>query len=1625
LHAYSRSQALILVILSFAAMLCIGAPASSAQGDGITNATSTPVPGVAHDYIAGLNEIVNPANGALSVRIAQLVPLERGQNWPNYAFMYDSNLQYSLVPTWGTLPITGGGQIVEITNLTNQLAALPMFAPGRIFQASNTLNRMVQTGQNTFVNYSCQVTSGLTYTDLDGGRHSLGIEIATSLTQNTPNDCLNQFNATSFLEGGDEQVKAFASSSGAISLVDLHGNALNPTLEDTNGNYRNSTGRTTSVPALDTTQNETVNFSHSFAVTPNTQDACKLATSITGAGSFTTAKTVTLPNGEQYTFQYQANLGLLNKIIYPTGATVTYTWSVIPRADGLLYRTTPVPGAQGASCALQHDWFAITKRVVSFDGVNNAEEQDFVYTTSWPNADSYQWTSKTTTVTTMDLVRGTSFVTTYSYVPYLTPTESEEPYWDNVGYLPQENTIQYKDIGGALLKTTTKAWGGDLLLGECTTLPSGQISGKFYAYQPYNQFSPSATLNGAALATNLPTDVAEYDYGTLTTACVKPASNVLPIRETATTYQSFGNTPLFPSFASLLNRPATVQIYGIVSNTKTLLQETDYAYDGTTPTGVTLSASLHDEAHYGAGTSAPRGNPTTVTKKCFVGATNCTNSVTTSTYDTSGQVLTVTDANLNVTTYSYLDNYTTDDGTPPSATNAYVTKITRPTTGGVAHVTKFQYGFEDGKLRSKTDENNLVTAYCYWTGGCTGTAFDPFVRLTGTASPDGGTTTVAYNDAGPSPTVTTSKTINSTKTLINTAVSDGLGHVTQTQLKSDPQGTVYTDTKYDGLGNVYTVSNPYRSCTTDPTSSCGTTTYVYDALNRKTSATYPDSSVLTTAYCGASTLVTDPTKRWRRSTADSLGRLIEVDEPNSTTATVNPNGCPVAGDPIWKTNYTLDALGNLTNVLQNGSHARTFTYNSLSQLLTSTNPEVGTITYTYDANGNVKTKKDGRAITTTYGYDALNRELSRTYSNGDTSVTTVYDQSACLGLTACQNIGYRTSATDAGGSEAWSYQVDKPNLRSIHADQRTTKASPVNITMTVTSYFDLAGNLTQLHAPAASGRVVNYTYDAADRPSAAVDNTNGFKYATGWQTGSPTGCVATAVCYTPQGSIYGISFGPTSTFTGFNITNTYNNRLMPLEFKASSTAGNAIDITYNYVDSVKGGNAGHVFSVTNNLNASRTQSFNYDQVNRITSAGTNATTGAYCWGYQYSYDGAWGNLQSQAGWSPTYSTCMQGMLPGVTVDGNNHISMFAYDASGNATSDSTNTYTWDGESQLKSAAGVTYLHDGDGRRVSKSNGKLYWYGPGGEIITETDATGHELNDYIFFAGRHIGTQSSSGVGAFYVEDSLGSSRVLTTTAGVVCYDADFTPFGGERAYTNTCTQNNYKFEGKERDTETGNDYFGARYYTNRFGRWLSADWSSVPVAVPYAVLSNPQTLNLYSMVSDDPETSADLDGHCGDITQPCDPHLPKPYYPNTAGERGAHCICASAASAVHTLFRLGEVVVRDVTIAATVVSAVVTIAVAELTVLAPAAGDSDEFRVVRRLMKKKTDTRATKDEKNTLEGAQDQRESITKAQEKARREGRSHDIENTKKSEDREKHQHDDIVSGKAPRPDVPEEEHQ
>lgn len=55
--------------------------------------------------------------------------------------------------------------------------------------------------------------------------------------------------------------------------------------------------------------------------------------------------------------------------------------------------------------------------------------------------------------------------------------------------------------------------------------------------------------------------------------------------------------------------------------------------------------------------------------------------------------------------------------------------------------------------------------------------------------------------------------------------------------------------------------------------------------------------------------------------------------------------------------------------------------------------------------------------------------------------------------------------------------------------------------------------------------------------------------------------------------------------------------------------------------------------------------------------------------------------------------------------------------------------------------------------------------------------------------------------------------------------------------------------------------YRARYYAENDARFLTPDWSSAPEAVPYADLTNPQSLNLYAFTLNNPLSGVDPDGH--------------------------------------------------------------------------------------------------------------------------------------------------------------------
>ena len=105
----------------------------------------------------------------------------------------------------------------------------------------------------------------------------------------------------------------------------------------------------------------------------------------------------------------------------------------------------------------------------------------------------------------------------------------------------------------------------------------------------------------------------------------------------------------------------------------------------------------------------------------------------------------------------------------------------------------------------------------------------------------------------------------------------------------------------------------------------------------------------------------------------------------------------------------------------------------------------------------------------------------------------------------------------------------------------------------------------------------------------------------------------------------------------------------------------------------------------------------------------------------------------------------------------------------------------------------------------------------------------------------------------YLADHLGTSRAVWNLSGQD--ESDFYPFGGERVISSG-VGNRYKFTGKERDLESGLDNFGARYVSSSLGRFTSID----PKPITNKTLVNPQDLNSYAYVVNNPLSNIDPDG---------------------------------------------------------------------------------------------------------------------------------------------------------------------
>jgi RHS repeat-associated protein len=345
---------------------------------------------------------------------------------------------------------------------------------------------------------------------------------------------------------------------------------------------------------------------------------------------------------------------------------------------------------------------------------------------------------------------------------------------------------------------------------------------------------------------------------------------------------------------------------------------------------------------------------------------------------------------------------------------------------------------------------------------------------------------------------------------------------------------------------------------------------------------------------------------------------------------------------------------------------------------------------------------------------------------------------------------------------------------------------------------------------------------------------------------------------------------------------------------SGSLAGGSGNTVYNWSISSYAPN-GDVLGMTDSVMGNWT--YTYDDFNRLTSG---SASGAPDNGLtlSWTYD-RYGNRWSQTATGSGNASAVQ---PQLTFYGNgvnnNRIDGWSYDAAGNLLYDQINHYTYDAENRIATINGAqAYIYDAEGRRVAKTNStgsptSVYVLGLGGEQVTELNGSGGWVHTNVFAAGgRLLATYAGPDDPLqpqgyyFHLTDWLGTERVQTTASGNLeeqCYSY---PFGDGLLCTGGPDATEHHFTGKERDVESGLDYFMARYLTSDLGRFMTPDWAATPTTVPYAMLGIPQSLNLYAYGRNNHNSAIDLGGHCDLRNNGCNEPAGMP--PNGGMDMGA------------------------------------------------------------------------------------------------------------------------------------------
>jgi RHS repeat-associated protein len=1198
----------------------------------------------------------------------------------------------------------------------------------------------------------------------------------------------------------------------------------------------------------------TTMFSSSYADPVETDNAHNF-TYLVGRGQSVNANfnpvvlsEIDLPNGQKYQFFYDA-FGELNKVIYPTGGYQRYEYANIPTIGGVTQ-----PYAEGTR--------GLTSRWISPTGILSDETPPWRYSTSAAgNVLTVTAPDQSYTETYLFNLQGGN--SNFGYQDARNGSPYDERMYDASGTMLRRSLIEYTQTSNQLPKPNVQNQTGNYFAyrnARTTKTVSlmldtgGDALAKTVTYEYANGEEYTTGLDRTASTESY---FASVNASTAQTGDINTIPAGVRASRAETNYlndSAYLNRNILGLVTSVLLKDGNLNV---VSKSESVYDESGYPL---------LTYGDLDSGHYNDPGTSARGNVTTARRYSDIAGNLYLE--THAQFDQCGNLRNAWNERGIQSSIDYSSTYqhafatqTTTAVPDPDGVHGASAALTSSST----------FDSTTGLVLTTTDADGQVTYFSYQNDQ--GTA-DPLNRLRKITRPDGGWTKYSFGETVGNLYTMTETRQDATRTVMSYQYVDPLGRASRSFSSEGNASYIAADTIYDFMGRVWKVSNPYRTTTlngvADLSHTSDWTVSHYDALSRVDTVTLPDSSVVQTSYQGTYTTVTDQAGRQRRQKIDALGRIVRVDEMNASWSL----GTDV-DHPAQPSFYQYNTQGNLIAISQGlnspGANPedpqsyiqhRYFKYDALGRLTHEKQAEqVGTFTASDSLTGNsawsrklvydetvggvgfaglLTTAYDARNISSQFRYDNLNRIYQVNYSDGTPQINNYYDQA----VTNYFNKGHLTqAATAAVGSvpaTSQSYNYDLMGRVANNTQTVGDQSYPM-------SYgYNLGGAMTSETYP--SGRVVSYGFDDGARLSAVSSGST--TYASQFDYSTTQGLLKSVMLGNGAVESYG-----------------YNSRLQlsSLDLTKSGTQLQHYDYKYgvynsgtNTVDESK--NTGQIARIEGFISTAKQwqQNFAYDSLGRLSSAREfRGDNGAQSWLTNYDYD-VFGNRyqkQTQNSSNPINQHWVEsGDISSTT---NRFNAGVTYDDAGNITVDSK-------------FRNLSFQYDANNRQKQSSDGTttaVSVYDAGGQRLA-TQVNGSLTNVLVYDAGGKLlaeyGPPAGNGGTQYAFADHQGSPRVITNGSGSVISRHDYAPFGEElsaigmrtsgQGYTNGDNARQ-KYAGMESDDAGGLAHTLWRQYDNLSGRWTAPD--------PYGgsmCVTSPQSFNRYSYVNNDPANRIDSTG---------------------------------------------------------------------------------------------------------------------------------------------------------------------